>query len=85
MTMNPGFIPTYDAIQEVITFMVEPLQKNTADVLAVVLMSFCQMFGHPPCRNFENKRTSRTRKQAIPLMMPSCNVISSIVTLTCVG
>jgi len=62
MTMNPGFIPTYDAIQEVITFMVEPLQKNTADVLAVVLMSFCQMFGHPPCRNFaEQKNVTHER------------------------
>lgn len=85
MTMNPGFIPTYDAIQEVITFMVEPLQKNTADVLAVVLMSFCQCLGTHLAETLQNKRTSRTRKQAIPLMMPSCNVISSIVTLTCVG
>ena len=40
--MNPGFIPSDDAIQEVITLTV-------ADVLAVGLIPFCQMFGHPPC------------------------------------
>ena len=49
--MNPGFIPSDDAIQEVITFTV-PLQKTGADVLAVALMLFCQMSGHPPCSNF---------------------------------
>jgi hypothetical protein len=52
MMMNPGVIPSDDAIQEVITFMVAPLQQTTADVLEVVLMPFCQMFGHPTCRNF---------------------------------
>jgi hypothetical protein len=49
--MNPGFIPSDDAIQKVITTIV-PLHKTGADVLAVALMLFCQMFGHPPCRNF---------------------------------
>ena len=47
--MNPGVIPSDDAIQEVITFMVAPLQQTTAHVLAVVPMPFCQMFVHPPC------------------------------------
>ena len=53
MTMYPSFIPSDDAIQEVITFMVAPLQKTTADVLAIALMPFTQMFGHPPCRTQE--------------------------------
>jgi len=46
--MYTSFIPSDDAIQKVITFMVAPLQKTTADVLAVALMPFTQMFGHPP-------------------------------------
>ena len=50
--MNPGFIPSDDAIQEVIAFTTVPLQKTGADVLAVALMLFCQMSGHPPCSNF---------------------------------
>ena len=50
--MNPGFIPSDDVIQEVIAFMTVPLQKTGADVLAVSLMLFCQMSGHPPCSNF---------------------------------
>jgi hypothetical protein len=56
MTMNLGFIPTYDATQEVINFMVEMLQKTTADMLAVELKSFCQIFGYPPCRKFVEKK-----------------------------
>jgi hypothetical protein len=56
MMVNPGFIHTYDSIQEVITLMVEPLQKTTADVLVVAHMYFCQMFGHPPCRNFAEQK-----------------------------
>ena len=50
--MNPGFIPSNDAIQEVIAFTIVPLQKTDADVLAVALMLFCQMSGHSPCSNF---------------------------------
>ena len=50
--MNPGFIPSDDAIQEVIAFTTVPLEKTGADVLALALMFFCQMFGHPPCSNF---------------------------------
>ena len=50
--MNPGFIPIDDAIQEVIAFTIVLLQKIGADVLAVALMLFCQMSGHPPCSNF---------------------------------
>jgi len=49
--MNPGFIPSDDAIQEVIAFTIVPLQKTGADVLAVALMLFCQMSGHPPSSN----------------------------------
>ena len=49
--MNPGFIPSDDVIQEVISFTIAPLQKTGADVLAVALMLFCQMSGHPPCSN----------------------------------
>ena len=51
--MNPSFIPSDDAIQELITFMVAPLQKTIADVKTVALMSFRQIFGHPPCRTQE--------------------------------
>ena len=36
--MNPGFIPSNDAIQEVIAFTIVPLQKTGADVMAVALM-----------------------------------------------
>ena len=50
--MNPVFIPSDDAIQEVIAFTIVLLQKTGADVLAVALMLFCQMSGHPPCSNF---------------------------------
>ena len=50
--MNTGFISSDGAIQEVITFMAAPLQKTTADVVAGVLMPFCQMFVHPPSWNF---------------------------------
>ena len=50
--MNPGFIPSDDAIQEVIAFRTVPLRKTGADVLAVALMLFCHMSGHPPCSNF---------------------------------
>jgi len=50
--MNPGFIPSDDAIQEVIAFTNVPLQKPGTDVLAVALMLFCQMSGHQPCSNF---------------------------------
>jgi len=39
------------ANQEVITFMVVWLQKTGPDVL-VALVLFCQMVGHPPCKNF---------------------------------
>jgi hypothetical protein len=49
--MKPGFIPNDDAIQEVITFTIVPLQKTGADAQAVVPLLSCQMFGHPPCRN----------------------------------
>jgi hypothetical protein len=56
MMMIAGFITMYDAIQEVINFTVEPLQKTTAEVLAVALTYFCQMFGHPPCRNFAEQK-----------------------------
>jgi len=55
--MNPGFIASNDEIQEVITFMTVPLQKTGADDQAVVLMLFCQMFGHPPCRNSVESNT----------------------------
>jgi hypothetical protein len=50
--MNPGFIPSDDVIQEVITFTTVPLQKMEADVQVLAFLLFCQMFGHPPCRNF---------------------------------
>ena len=50
--MDPGFIPSDDAIQEVIAFKIVPLQKTGADVLAVELILFCQMSAHPPCSNF---------------------------------
>ena len=50
--MNPGFIPSGDVIQEVIAFTTVPLQKTGAHVLAVALMLFCHMSGHPPCSNF---------------------------------
>ena len=50
--MNPGFIPSDDAIQEVIAFAIVPFQKTGADVLAVALMLFCQMSGQLPCSNF---------------------------------
>ena len=50
--MNLGFIPSDDTIQEVIALTIVPLQKTGADVLAVALMLFCQMSGHPPCSNF---------------------------------
>ena len=53
MTTYPCFNPSDDAIQEVITFMVAPLQKTTAVVLAVALMPFTQMSGHPPCTTQE--------------------------------
>jgi hypothetical protein len=33
------------------TFTIVLLQKMGADVHAVALMLFSQMFGHPPCRN----------------------------------
>ena len=56
ITMNPGFISSVDAIQEVIAFTTVPLQKTGADVLAVALMLFCQMSGHPPCSNFEEPK-----------------------------
>jgi len=49
MMINPGVIPSDNAIQEVITFMVGPLQQTTADVLEVAPTPFCQMFPHPPC------------------------------------
>jgi hypothetical protein len=82
MTMYPSFIPSDDAVQEVITFMVAPLQKTTAHVLAVALMPFTQIFGTPTLRN---TRMSCTEKYAVPSLMPGCNVISSIVALTSVG
>ena len=50
--MNPGFILSDDAIQEVIAFTIVLLQKTGADVLAVTLTVFCQMSGHPPYSNF---------------------------------
>jgi len=49
--MNPGFIPSDDAIQKVTAFTIVPLQKTGADVLAVALVLFCQMSGHPPSSN----------------------------------
>jgi hypothetical protein len=45
--VNPGFNANDNAIQDAITFPVVPLQKTAADVLAVALMLFRQMFGHP--------------------------------------
>jgi len=54
--MNPGFIPGDDAFQEVIAFTIVPLQKTGADVLAVALMLFSQMSGHPACSNFVEPR-----------------------------
>lgn len=48
---SPGFSPSDDAIQNVITFTNILLQK-TADVLAVSLMLFCQMLAHLPCGGF---------------------------------
>jgi len=50
--MNPGFITTDNVIHEVSTIMDAQLQKTTADVLAVALMSFGKKFGHIPCGNF---------------------------------
>jgi len=47
---EPRFNPSDDAIQEVIAFTIVPLQK-TGDMLAVALMLFCHMSGHPPCSN----------------------------------
>ena len=41
--MNPCFIPSDDAIQELIAFTIVPLQKTGADVLAVALM-LCQVW-----------------------------------------
>jgi hypothetical protein len=50
--MNQIFITSDDAVQEVVTFTIVPLQKTAADVRAVALVLLCQMSGHPPCRNF---------------------------------
>jgi hypothetical protein len=50
--MNPGFIPSDDAIQEVVSFTIAPLQKMVAVAQAVALMLLCQLSGHPPCTNF---------------------------------
>jgi hypothetical protein len=60
--MNQGFIPSDDAIKEVFTFKIVPLEKKGADVQAVALMLFCQMFGHPPCRFFWDPRLSCTKE-----------------------
>jgi hypothetical protein len=45
-------LPSDDAIQEVGPFTIVPLQEPGADVLALALMLFCHMLGHPSCRNF---------------------------------
>jgi hypothetical protein len=50
MIMTLGVIPSDDAIQDIISFMVVPPLKTGADVLAVALM-LCQMFWHPPCEH----------------------------------
>ena len=50
--MKPGFIPSDDVIQEVIVFMIVPLQKTGADMLAVALMRFRQMSRYPSSSNF---------------------------------
>jgi hypothetical protein len=50
--MNPDFVTSDNVIQEVITFAVVMFQKTGANVQAVAFMIFCQMFGHPTCRNF---------------------------------
>jgi len=39
-----------------IPFIAVQLQKTGADELAVVFMLCCQMFGHPPCGNFEEHK-----------------------------
>jgi hypothetical protein len=44
-------LPSDDAIQEVSPLTVVPLQKPGAHVLAVMLMFFSHIFGHPPCGN----------------------------------
>jgi hypothetical protein len=44
-------LPTDDADQEVITFMVVWLRKTGPDILVVARVLFCQMVGHPPCKN----------------------------------
>jgi len=49
--MNPGFIPSDDAIQEVIAFTTVSLQKTVAVSLAVAFRLFCQMSGHPTYSN----------------------------------
>jgi len=38
--------------KKLITFTAVPLQKTGVDVLAIALMLYCQMFGHPPFGNF---------------------------------
>jgi hypothetical protein len=50
--MDSGFIPSDDAVQEFITSTVVLLPKTGADLLAVALMLFRHMFGHPPCGIF---------------------------------
>jgi hypothetical protein len=50
--MNPGFISGYNVIQEVTTFTAVLLHKYGANAVAVVLMLFYQLSGHPPCENF---------------------------------
>jgi hypothetical protein len=52
LMMEPGLITSDNMIQEVITFTDSPLQKTTADVLAVMLMNFGQKFGPIPCGKF---------------------------------
>ena len=60
--MKPGFIPSDDAIQEVIAFTIVPLQKTRVDVLAVALMLFCQMLGTHLAATLWNPRMSRTKE-----------------------
>ena len=82
MMMNLSFIPSDDVTQEVATFMVAPLQKTAADVVAIALNALQSDVWTP---TLWNTRMSCTEEYAVHSLVPSCNAISSIVTLTSDG
>jgi hypothetical protein len=59
--MNPGFNSSINAIKEYITFPVVP-QKTAADVLAIALILFRKMFGHPLHGNFRKPEILSTKE-----------------------